>query len=128
VSTRTDAHHGRQGGNWLPDDYVPVDERASERCDRCGGPLLVGQFRRHYLCDSSSIAGRKCTCPPGCTDLVVGDGGTCARDCEVCRRLAGATYGDVPGWKKSKKKDDGTEVDDDTPEIVPTLFAPGAAS
>lgn len=102
MSRKTDIYHGRQGGHWLPDDYEETVIDNAPRCDICDGAMLVGQLRRHSVCDPMTIVGRRCACPPGCTTDVVGDGETCDSACEVCLIMAGQPYASVPGWKKSK--------------------------
>ena len=89
MSTRTDIYHGRQGGRWLPDDYVSALDLARD-CEACGEPMVVGQWGRHHLCNPNTIVGLPaCNCPPGCTDTHVGDKGTCNPTCEVCRLMHG---------------------------------------
>lgn len=115
MSTRTDIHHGRQGGHWLPDDYEgsPLDN--AKPCDVCGQPIIAFGRTRHFVCDERSIVGRACVCNPGCTDTHVGDQGSCRAGCEVCSLLRGRPYDEIEGWKKSKKTDGGQELDDDAP-------------
>lgn len=126
MSTRTDAHHGRQGGHWLDDDYEPTDVANAPRCDVCGDSLLVGQHRRHAVCDPASIVGERCTCRPGCTNTHIGDRGYVPNDdavptCVVCVRLAGLPYAETAvkhRWRKATKAkaddapDDGDDDDD----------------
>lgn len=111
MSTRTDMHHGRQGGRFLPDDYVSPLDLAPD-CEVCHLPMTVGQYRRHHLCNPSTIVGiTACTCPPGCTDVHVGDAGTCDPSCEPCRLMRGAVHADVVEWRKTAPKDAATDVD-----------------
>lgn len=121
MSARTDIHHGRRGGNWLPDDYdgSPLDD--ARRCVACGQPIITRGRDRHYVCDPRSIVGRVCVCAPGCTVAHVGDQGSCRADCEVCSLLLGRPYDEVEGWKKSKANAE--QSDDDSGDApAPTLW------
>jgi hypothetical protein len=100
MSTRTDMAYGRQGGRIV--EGAPTDVIASRRCEVCGGGMLGGQRRRHHLCDPSSIAGRTCSCPVGCTDTVVGDQGICDPECEPCALKRGELHANVNEWKRKK--------------------------
>jgi hypothetical protein len=59
---------------------------ARPRCTVCGRQMITNSGR-HFLCDPSTIVGRACTCPIGCTDRHVGDSVTVACDpnCQPCR-------------------------------------------
>lgn len=70
-------------------------------CEICGDPMALGQRKRHYSCRAGdddggwdALAGKRCTCPPGCTTGDIwGDGPRdCAADCEPCRIRAGQPY------------------------------------
>ena len=100
MSTRTDMAYGRQGGRIV--DGAPTDFTKARSCDICGGPMLGGQYRHHHLCDTASMVGRSCSCPPGCTDVTVGDAGTCDPDCQPCTLHAGEIHANVTEWKRKK--------------------------
>jgi hypothetical protein len=63
----------------------------SPRCDVCSRLVVTGG-RRHHTCQPGSLAGLACHCPRGCTDLVWGDGGSCAPGCKPCRIMRGQVY------------------------------------
>lgn len=78
---------------------VETDDRRLDvwgmpRCPYCGRPMTLGQPGAHYSCIPGTLAGKRCTCPRGCTDGDTwGDGQTeCAADCEPCRLMAGRPY------------------------------------
>jgi hypothetical protein len=101
VSRKTDIKFGRRGGRFLPDDYVSVDFANAKRCDVCGGPMVVGQRGRHYVCDPESMVGRRCVCAPGCTGELVGDGPTpCDAACEPCRLMRNRLHSEVDEWRR----------------------------
>jgi hypothetical protein len=100
VSQRTDMAYGRQGGRIV--EGAPTNLTNSRRCDVCGEPMHGGQRSRHHLCDPTSIVGRACTCPPGCTVTVVGDQGTCDATCVPCTLYAGKIHSNVAEWKRRK--------------------------
>jgi hypothetical protein len=54
VSRKTDLHHGRQGGRFLPDDYVAIDFKNAPDCDVCGKPMILRQATRHAVCSPPS--------------------------------------------------------------------------
>jgi len=54
VSRKTDLHHGRQGGRFLPDDYEAIDFKNAARCDVCGKPMILRQKERHAVCSPPS--------------------------------------------------------------------------
>lgn len=54
MSRKTDLAFGRQGGRFLPDDYIPIDFKNARRCGVCGKPMLVGQRERHAICSPLS--------------------------------------------------------------------------
>lgn len=119
MSTTTDMRHGRQGGNWLPDDYEPISLLTARKCDGCGLPMVVGQWDRHHLCKRNSTVGRRCSCPPGCTDLLVGDAGRCDPQCQPCELHAGRPYDEITEWKRSQTNQArvaDNDPADDTPE------------
>lgn len=99
TTSRTDLVFGRRGGGWVPDGHVTVT--TGPPCDVCGRPMLLGQRRRHHVCDDSSLVGRRCVCPPGCTDRTVGDAGTCAAGCEPCTTHTGQLRSKI--WADPKK-------------------------
>lgn len=70
-------------------------------CSVCGMPMAAGQRGRdsHYACDPLSTVGERCTCPIGCTDTIVGDGGSCSPTCIPCRLHAGVPHKAVPEWQ-----------------------------
>lgn len=96
---RLDHAYGRQGGR-IVKTKRPVT--TGPPCDTCRKPMIVGQRERHHLCDPDSLVGHKCTCPPRCTDLTVGDAGICRDDCHPCTIRAGTPYTDTPGWGRQK--------------------------
>lgn len=102
MSHKTDMRHGRQGGRFLPDNYEAVDFDQAPHCDMCGGLMVVGQHERHHLCDPETMVGRRCTCPPGCTLNLVGDGDTCADDCTPCRINRNKLHSEVDAWTRSR--------------------------
>lgn len=63
------------------------------RCDRCGLPMILGQQRRHHLCDDSTPVGKACTCRPGCSRKAVGDGVGCDPGCVPCALNRGRALG-----------------------------------
>lgn len=109
MSNRHDIHYGRQGGRIV--DYAPPT--GQRLCVVCGQPMTAGQKVRHHLCDPTSIVGRACTCPPGCTDITVGDTGTCDTACEVCRVMRGRVHADVVEWKPKRTNPASQETDDE---------------
>ncbi len=76
---------------------------ALPRCEACGHPMIAYGRRRHFMCDETTHVGKQCTCPPGCTDTLVGDGGTCDPECVPCRLFAGTRHDNHPDWKDRKK-------------------------
>jgi hypothetical protein len=62
-------------------------------CEACGKPMIQRGRARHYLCEPKSIIGRVCTCAPGCTNTLYGNGpAPCNDDCAVCHLLRGQPY------------------------------------
>lgn len=52
--------------------------------------MILGQRERHSVCDPTLIVGKRCTCAPGCSRNVIGDGEVdCDPDCVPCTTLAG---------------------------------------
>ena len=100
MSQRTDMAFGRQGGRIV--DGAPTDFTNARSCDECGELMLGGQYRRHHLCDAASMVGRSCSCPPGCTDVIVGDQDCCDPRCEPCTLRSGETHANVTAWKRKK--------------------------
>lgn len=102
---RLDKAYGRRGGHMQSMSGRESRTRKHRRCDRCGGALTVaaaGQTR-HAVCNPATLAGKRCTCPPGCTTPKgsVGDGPRpCAPDCEVCTQFAGRPARDMEGWTR----------------------------
>lgn len=89
---RMDLAYGRQGGRVVAG--APSTGRKARACEACGLPMLV-QARgatRHGVCDPETLEGLVCSCPPGCTDLRVGDLGGCDPGCQVCARHAGRLW------------------------------------
>lgn len=113
MSTTTDALHGRQGGNFLPDDYEPLNLLLAKHCKSCDLPMVAGQWDYHHLCRTTTV-GRRCSCPPRCTDTHVGDQGRCDPTCEPCRLHRGKEHDEIPEWKRTRKTAD--TVDDTNPE------------
>lgn len=112
MSTRTDLHHGRQGGRFLPDDYEPTVVDLAPDCEACHLPMVVGQHRFHHLCRPNTLVGMTaCTCPPGCTDLHVGDAGRCEPDCAPCRLHAGRPHDEIVEWRRHRKTGAATDAD-----------------
>jgi hypothetical protein len=58
MSKRTDYMHGRQGGRFMPDDWRSIDIERAPRCDVCGNSMILGQTRRHYVCDDKTTVGK----------------------------------------------------------------------
>jgi hypothetical protein len=101
VSKRTDMLHGRRGGRFVPDGYTPTDIIGAPRCDACGGQMVVGQKKRHHACDAESMVGERCTCRPGCTDQLVGDGPIdCDAACVPCKLMQNRLHKSVPEWTR----------------------------
>jgi hypothetical protein len=50
MSRKTDLAFGRQGGRFLPDNYVPTDFVNAPPCNICGAPMLLRQKERHAIC------------------------------------------------------------------------------
>jgi hypothetical protein len=94
TTSKTDLVYGRRGGGWSqhrPTSKAPL-------CEVCHQPMVGGQRRRHELCDPTSTAGRRCTCPTGCTLTLIGDGpARCSPDCTPCRIHAGRRHRDIYG-------------------------------
>lgn len=105
MSVDTDLVYGRRGGNWAPTGAQVFDMARYRVCDGCGGAMVARSAgrTRHFVCDPEAVIGRQCTCPPGCTDLTVGDGHTCAGDCQPCQLRQGLPYDQFNEWGKRKK-------------------------
>lgn len=61
-------------------------------CAECKQPMIAWPGRlRHFSCDPKyPLAGKACTCPPGCSAAHYGDGlRQCDPACEVCRMMRG---------------------------------------
>jgi hypothetical protein len=101
-----DAAYGRRGGHHRKGK--PFHLESCPTCETCGGRITVGQHRtghtnRHHACrEWDSLIGQRCTCPPGCTDVIVGDQGTCRPDCNPCTARTGTPYTDHPEWGRQK--------------------------
>lgn len=90
--TRMDSAYGRRGGHITrgkPETVIP------RPCIACGEPTVQARAR-HSSCDPTTpLAGKRCTCPPGCTTgNVWGDGPVECVDqrgvpCEPCTLMAG---------------------------------------
>lgn len=99
---KTDARFGRQGGRLQPYDGDLFDPSRARRCEVCDEPMLFSWRKTHYGCEPASIVGKPCVCPPGCTDQIVGDAGTCKPECVPCRIMAGKRYNAIAEWQGSK--------------------------
>lgn len=103
MSKKTDIRFGRRGGHFLPDDYTATDFNNAKLCDACRQPMILGQRQRHHACDPETMVAERCTCKPGCTNELVGDGPTdCEPDCVPCRLQRNRRHKDVPEWQRSK--------------------------
>jgi len=78
--------------------YAQVEGRARQirdtatTCAKCGGPMMRWPGRNvHFSCDPElPMAGKACTCAPGCSDVRWGDGpSSCDPDCVPCRNMRG---------------------------------------
>lgn len=101
---RLDKAYGRRGGHLQSMSGREARARKPRRCTVCGGALTVTAGRdRHYVCDPTALAGKRCTCPPGCTTPkgTVGDGARpCDPTCVVCSAFAGRPTRDMEGWTR----------------------------
>lgn len=61
-------------------------------CARCGLSMMRVPGRTvHYSCDPDSpLAGKRCSCPPGCSVTRWGDGTrSCDPECAPCKTMRG---------------------------------------
>ncbi len=75
-----------------------MTRRRWPHCVECDRPMRAGQKRRHHTCTPGDLAGERCTCSPGCTDIKVGDRGTCQDDCVVCTLRQGRAHDEYVEW------------------------------
>ena len=78
--------------------FAEAEARAAEirqslkYCGRCGRTMLPWPGRTiHFSCEPGTLAGKRCSCPPGCTKGDNwGDGPReCDAGCEPCRTRQG---------------------------------------
>jgi hypothetical protein len=65
---------------------------AAKTCTKCGLSMLGWPGRTvHYSCDPElPLAGRRCSCAPGCSDKYWGNGKVeCDPSCEPCKTMRG---------------------------------------
>lgn len=69
-----------------------IIEQTARRCAKCGQTMLSWPGRTvHFSCDPElPLAGKRCTCPSGCSDKFWGTGSVaCAPECEPCKIMRG---------------------------------------
>lgn len=94
----TSTSDGTSGTNSFWGKHIRLDrERAAEflakapTCPECGTRIATRGMKRHAMCEPGALAGRVCSCVPGCTTGDIwGDGPRdCDPSCVPCHLMAG---------------------------------------
>lgn len=80
--------------------YAQAEHRAEQirreahPCAACGESMLNWPGRSvHFSCEPNTLAGKRCTCPNGCSDSAWGNGRVpCDPACVPCRIMRGVTF------------------------------------